>query len=103
MALIEIDYMKKKSKLEEGYAEHIGWLSDEAGVFNWNSIVESVFKDLPSPRIIKGVRGCVTVGTVDIMSFYNCGNEKCSPCKMYNDALQEEMKNQIKNEKDRYK
>ncbi len=44
-----------------------------------------------SERIIKGSRGCITRGYVDIGDFYHCGDERCSSCKMVRQALEDEI------------
>jgi hypothetical protein len=54
---------------------------------------EEVFNtiDKDTKRVLKGVRGCITRGYVDLNDFSHCGNNKCSSCNMVRQALEDEI------------
>jgi hypothetical protein len=54
---------------------------------------EEVFNttESSSKRVIKGSRGCITRGYINLNDFSHCGNERCSSCNMVRQALEDEI------------
>lgn len=59
-----------------------------------SNIVNELFKniDKDTKRVIRGRRGCIVRGSVDLQDFSHCGNNTCPSCNMMKQALEDEIK-----------
>lgn len=54
---------------------------------------EEVFKKHKIESRIRGLRGCITRGSIDINDFSHCGNKDCPSCNLYNRAFSNTINN----------